>query len=132
MNNSAHGTATEVRSECPEELVPVFDFLYELIRKNAGDCIEIAWPKQRIVSFGVGPKKMSEHHCYIAVYASHINLGFYHGALLRDSSGILEGTGKGLRHIKISSLAGAKNPLIVDVVCEAIADRKRTKNEAKK
>ena len=131
MNNPAHGTAAEVRAECSAELKPVFDFLYALIRKNAGQCIEISWPKQRIVSFGVGPKKMSEHHCYIAVYASHINLGFYHGASLDDPSGMLEGSGKGLRHIKLASLAAAKNPLIVDVVREAIADRERTKHEAK-
>lgn len=131
MTSSAHGTAAEVRAECVMELIPVFDFLYALIRKTAGQCAEIAWPKQRIVSFGVGPKKMSEHHCYIAVYASHIILGFYHGALLSDPSGVLEGTGKGLRHIKLASLSAAKNPLIVDVIREAIADRERFRDGPK-
>jgi Domain of unknown function (DU1801) len=131
MTNSAHGTAAEVRAECATELMPVFDFLYELVREHAGLCIETAWPKQRIVSFGVGPKKMSEHHCYIAVYASHVNLGFYHGASLGAASGMLEGTGKGLRHIKLASLAAAKDPLIVEVIREAIADRERFRNETK-
>jgi hypothetical protein len=53
---------------------------------------------------------MPQHHCYIAVYAAHINLGFYHGASLDDSTGILEGTGKGLRHVKISSVAATSCP----------------------
>jgi hypothetical protein len=131
MTNSAHGTATEVRAECTAELKPIFDFLYALIRKTAGQCVEIAWPKQRIVSFGVGPKKMSQHHCYIAVYASHINLGFYHGASLADPVGVLEGTGKALRHIKIGSLSAAKNPSIVDLIREAVVDRERFRNELK-
>jgi hypothetical protein len=131
MNNAAHGTAAEVRAGCTGDLEPIFDFLYALIQKHSGKCVEIAWPKQRIVSFGVGPKKMSEHHCYIAVYASHINLGFYHGATLADPSGILEGTGKGLRHVKLSSLKAAMNPSIADLIRGALVDREKYKNETK-
>jgi hypothetical protein len=131
MNNAAHGTAAEVRAGCTGDLEPIFNYLYAVIRKHSANCVEIAWPKQRIVSFGVGPKKMSEHHCYIAVYAAHINLGFYHGATLSDPSGILEGTGKGLRHVKVSSLEAAKNPSIVDLIRRAFADREKFKNEAK-
>jgi hypothetical protein len=131
MNNAAHGTAAEVRAGCTGDLEPIFDYLYTVIRKHSANCVEIAWPKQRIVSFGVGPKKMSEHHCYIAVYAAHINLGFYHGATLSNPSGILEGTGKGLRHVKVSSLEAAKNSSILDLICRAFADREKFKNEAK-
>jgi Domain of unknown function (DU1801) len=128
MNNSIHGTTTEVRAGCSADLEPIFDFLCALVRKHSGKCLEIAWPKQRILSFGVGPKKMSEHHCYIAVYAAHINLGFYHGATLTDPYGILEGTGKGLRHVKISSLEAAKNPAIVDLIRNALVNRERFNN----
>jgi Domain of unknown function (DU1801) len=131
MNNAAHGTAAEVRAGCTGDLELIFDYLYTVIRKHSANCVEIAWPTQRIVSFGVGPKTMSEHHCYIAVYAAHINLGFYHGATLSDPSGILEGTGKGLRHVKVSSVEAAKNPSIVDLIRRAFADREKFKNEAK-
>jgi hypothetical protein len=31
----------------------------------------------------------------------YVNLGFYQGALLVDPKRLLEGTGKGLRHVKI-------------------------------
>ena len=30
--------------------------------------VEVAWPTQRIIGYGVGPKKMSEQFCYIAVF----------------------------------------------------------------
>jgi Domain of unknown function (DU1801) len=125
MTNPAQGSAAEVRAECSDAQKLIFDILYLLIRKHAGQCIEIAWPKQRIVSFGVGPKKMSQHHCYIAVYGAHINLGFYHGALLTDRNGILEGTGKGLRHVKITSPAMANNPALVELIQAAVSDRQK-------
>lgn len=32
---------------------------------------------------------------------NHVNLGFYYGTNLYDPSGLLEGTGKSLRHVKI-------------------------------
>lgn len=63
--------------------------------------VEVPWPRQGIAGYGVGPKKMSEQFCYIAVFKNHLNLGFYYGAELRDPSGLLEGTGELLRHIKV-------------------------------
>jgi hypothetical protein len=86
--------------------------------------VEIVWPRQKIASYGVGPKKMSEHYAYISVQSSHVNLGFYHGASLADPDGLLEGTGKGLRHTKIRSLSEAKRPAVATLLREAILDRK--------
>jgi len=37
---------------------------------------------------------------WILIYESHVDLGFFRGAELQSK--LLEGTGKGLRHIKIS------------------------------
>lgn len=39
---------------------------------------------------------------YVAVHARHVNLGFRYGALLDDPDGLLEGTGKQMRHVKVS------------------------------
>ena len=41
--------------------------------------------------------------CYIAIAGEHINFGFSRGAELNDTNGLLEGTGKGMRHIKVRS-----------------------------
>lgn len=38
---------------------------------------------------------------YIDVFTSHINIGFFQGAELPDPKGLLEGTGKFMRHVKL-------------------------------
>ena len=38
---------------------------------------------------------------YVNVFKSHVNVGFFQGADLDDPQGILEGTGKRMRHVKL-------------------------------
>ncbi len=38
---------------------------------------------------------------YVNVFKSHANLGFFTGAFLADPAGLLEGTGKRMRHVKL-------------------------------
>lgn len=38
---------------------------------------------------------------YVNVFRSHVNVGFFQGAALRDPEGLLEGSGKFMRHVKI-------------------------------
>jgi hypothetical protein len=38
---------------------------------------------------------------YVNVFRDHVNVGFFHGAMLDDSAGLLEGTGKRMRHVKL-------------------------------
>ena len=73
-----------------------------LIRDVFPAVVEVPWPRQRVIGFGVGPRKMSEHFCYIAVHRDHVNLGFNYGSELPDSEHLLEGPGKLLRHTKIA------------------------------
>jgi len=37
---------------------------------------------------------------YVAVFRAHTNVGFFYGAELPDPAGLLEGTGKRMRHVK--------------------------------
>jgi len=39
--------------------------------------------------------------CYVDAFSAHVNVGFFHGADLDDPSGLLEGTGKRMRHVKL-------------------------------
>ncbi len=52
--------------------------------------------------------------CYIAAFRDHINLGFARGAELPDPAGRLEGTGKGMRHVKI------RNPKEIDAAVKSL------------
>ena len=38
---------------------------------------------------------------YVNVFAAHVNVGFHHGADLDDPAGLLAGTGKRMRHVKL-------------------------------
>ena len=38
---------------------------------------------------------------YVNVFAAHVNVGFYFGAQLDDPAGLLEGSGKRMRHVKL-------------------------------
>ena len=38
---------------------------------------------------------------YVNVFTAHVNVGFFQGAGLRDPEGLLEGTGKFMRHVKL-------------------------------
>ncbi|WP_420645247.1 DUF1801 domain-containing protein [Candidatus Leptofilum sp.] len=90
-----------------------------LLQDVMPDIVEVAWPKQNIAGYGVGPKKMSEHFCYIGVFKTRINLGFYYGADLPDPENLLEGAGKNMRHIKISRPEQLENPALRDLVVAA-------------
>jgi len=58
---------------------------------------------------------------YIADHAKHVNLGFHRGAQLADPDALLEGTGKGLRHVKIRSKADL-TPALARLVARAARD----------
>jgi len=45
---------------------------------------------------------------YVHVFRAHVNVGFFHGAALTDPAGLLEGTGRYMRHVKL------KPGLVVD------------------
>lgn len=38
---------------------------------------------------------------YTSVHSKHVNVGFYRGAELPDPAGLLRGTGKRMRHVKL-------------------------------
>ena len=39
---------------------------------------------------------------YVNVFTSHVNVGFFHGAALPDPAHLLQGTGKFMRHVKLT------------------------------
>ncbi|MGI8657931.1 MAG: DUF1801 domain-containing protein, partial [Candidatus Limnocylindria bacterium] len=53
------------------------------------DAVEVIWPKQRTVGWGVGPKKFTEQFAYLLPFKAHVALGFYRGGELPDPAGLL-------------------------------------------
>ena len=98
-----------------------------LIRDVYPNVVEVPWPKQRVIGYGVGPRKMSEHFCYVAVHKDHVNLGFNYGAELPDPEGLLEGPGKLLRHTKIAAPEDLACPALRALLETASTHRMPTK-----
>lgn len=120
-----HGAFADVLAAARPELRPVCEALRRRILSLDRDSVEVVWPRMGIASYGVGPRKMTEHYAYISAHASHVNLGFYHGAVLADPLGLLEGTGRRLRHVKIADVRGAAGAGVAGLLRRAIADRRR-------
>jgi hypothetical protein len=126
-SNVTHGKFEDILAMAGPELRPVCVALRKLIRGLDKDVVEIVWLNQKIASYGIGPKKMSEHYAYMAVQGNHVNLGFYHGTSLADPGKLLEGTGKELRHVKLREASAVASKAITDLLRQAITDRRQLK-----
>ncbi len=58
--------------------------------------------------------------CWIIFYKDHTDFGFSKGTSLSDPHRVLEGTGKGLRHVKIRALGDIKSDVLRPMIREAI------------
>lgn len=112
----------------PEKVQGMANNLRSLIFKIFPNAVEVAWVDQKVVGYGVGPKKMTEHFCYMVFAKGHINFGFNHGVSLKDAHALLGGEGKKYRNIKIKSLDDIQNPHLTNLIREAIAERKAVLN----
>jgi len=124
-DSTAQGTFDEVIDGFDTEVQAIARALKSLIASIHSDFVEVDWPRQKIASYGIGPRKMSEHYAYIAPQTNYVNLGFYHGVALNDPAGLLEGAGKRLRHIKIKSISDANRKEIVSLLKVALSERKK-------
>ena len=123
-----HGTFDDILALSPLKLRGIVSSLRALVASLDKTLVEVVWPRQKIASYGVGPKKMTQHYAYIAVHASHINLGFYQGASLADPDGLLQGSGKSLRHIQIQDEQTVRSEGIKMLLKQAIAERRPYSN----
>ena len=62
---------------------------------------------------------------YVNVFTAHVNVGFFQGASLRDPAGLLEGTGKFMRHVKLSPETEVDREALKDLIRSAYTDTKR-------
>lgn len=59
---------------------------------------------------------------YVAAWKAHVNVGFFLGALLPDPGGLLEGTGKRGRHVKLRPGQAVDQAALARLVAAAYAD----------
>jgi len=107
-----------------EPLRPVMERVRALILEIHPDACEVVRLGEKAASYGWGPRKMIDGYAYIMPFRSWVNLGFFQGTSLMDPQGLLEGTGKKLRHIKLRTVHDTEQPSVRALVEEACAERK--------
>ena len=103
--------------------------LRKLISEVYPKVVEVPWPRLQVIGYGIGPKKSTEHFCYIAPYSEHVNLGFNYGLGLPDPDQLLEGAGKKFRHIKIQTIEDVKRSPLKELLQAAIKERENALNK---
>jgi hypothetical protein len=62
---------------------------------------------------------------YVNAFSAHVNVGFFRGAELSDPSGLLEGTGKLMRHVKLRPERHVNAAALTKLIETAYTDVKR-------
>ena len=79
----------------PDDLRPLAETWFGRMRRRGGDVRELmhdGCPTACVDDAAFG---------YVNAFKDHVNVGFFFGALLTDPAGLLEGTGKRGRHVKL-------------------------------
>jgi hypothetical protein len=66
---------------------------------------------------------------YVNAFKAHVNVGFFLGAELSDPSGLLEGTGKFMRHVKLKPESDIDAVALKKLIKLAYADIKKRQKE---
>jgi len=93
----------------------VFGALRALVREVMPDAEEQVDLPDRVLAFGFGPPRgvrLRGLAIGLIPHTAHVNAQLADGALLDDPSGIVEGTGKRIRHVKCRSLDDVARPAL--------------------
>ena len=77
------------------ELGAIAQQWFEVMRKCGDEVRELLHDGCPVACLGDAP------FGYVNVFTSHVNVGFFQGAALPDPTGLLQGTGKLMRHVKL-------------------------------
>ena len=75
--------------------------------------------KQTVNAWGVPTFEAKNPFCFYMVGKNHVTFGFHFGTSLQDPEGLLEGTGKNIRHVKLRALEDVKRKGLKEMVAAA-------------
>ena len=130
-------TPEEFLSKRTPEVKALVQRAREIVREANPDAVETVNPGHGNLAYSSAPaiEELAAKddvlfhaklwYCYIAPFKSYMNLGFLGGTELPDPDGLLEGTGKQLRHIKIRSIEDIERPGVTRLLVAAQAMEKQ-------
>lgn len=122
--NEQLGTFAAILEGSPDNIRRIAVALRSLIGRIHPASVETPRSGERCTTYGIGPRKMTEAYARIGPFRDHVGLGFYHGTQIADPKGLLEGTGKSSRHVKVRDIGQVRDPAIRALIVAAIAERR--------
>jgi hypothetical protein len=87
----------------PEPVQLIAQQLREMVMSELPGTKEMVDAPSKIIAYGANAK-YADLVCAIAPYPKYVNLMFSRGASMSDPDGILKGTGKKARHIRVEEM----------------------------
>ena len=81
--------------ECPADLGAIARRWFEVMRLCGDDVRELLPDGHPTACVGEAA------FAYVNVFSAHVNVGFFAGSSIADPEGLLEGTGRFMRHVKV-------------------------------
>jgi hypothetical protein len=124
QSDTSRGTFADVIHNSPATMTAIAHQLRDLIAEVYPDVVEIPKPAEQHAEYAIGRGKANQVFGYICPMAQYVRLGFYYGGSLPDPEGLLVGSGKRLRHVKLYTAAEAERPAIRALIEVAVQERK--------
>ena len=100
----------------PEELGELARHWFETMRECGEDVRELLHDGHPTACIG------DAAFGYVNVFKAHVNVGFFRGAEIADPHGLLEGTGKLMRHVKLRPGSASATTALAYLIATAHAD----------
>ena len=101
-----------------DELGTIAKRWFDVMRGCGDDVREVLHDGHPTVSVG------DAAFAYVNAFRAHANVGFFRGAEIADPLGLLEGTGKFMRHVKLRSHGDVDAEALTKLIQTAYADMK--------
>ena len=98
-DSGVQALALGLRKVIHEEMAPCHEYIFQMRSKV-------------VLLYGATERVIADGICSISVFARHVTLGFTRGTDLDDPAGVLQGTGKAMRHITLKKLSDLDRPEI--------------------
>jgi hypothetical protein len=103
-------------AERPIELQSIAQKWFMLMRERGDDVRELMHDGCPVACVQDAP------FGYVNSFKSHVNVGFFYGAKLEDPAGLLEGSGKRMRHVKLKPGLERNTAALRDLIDAAYLD----------
>jgi hypothetical protein len=100
------------------ELGFIARYWFNLMRKSGDEFRELLHDGCPVACVGDAP------FAYVNAFKAHVNVGFFQGAELPDPAGLLEGSGKNMRHVKLKPGVPVNATALATLINEAYSDIK--------